>query len=388
MSMNGTWRFLPLPTEIHFGNGIVSTLPDRLRALGCSKPLIVTDAGMRAAGTVARVEQLLSVAGVNAGIYDGVTADSGTTLIEEAVGQAREIHADAIIGLGGGSSLDTAKAVAAMVTNSGSILDYIGIDKLPRKGIPVIAIPTAAGTGSEVTFWSVFLDDRTRLKVAVGGVLVYPDVALCDPELTLTLPPPATAATGMDALGHAVECYVNDACQPISAALALRAIELIGQHLRGAALNGRQVESRYAMMLASTIAGIAMNSTRLGLAHALAMPLGSYELRIPHGLIIGITLPYVMKFNHAARFDRYAAIARALGENVDGLSPADAASRSFAAVAALGRDIGIPARLSDVGLREEHVNAVAAEAVKSGNVAVNPRRACVEDLRNILREAL
>jgi alcohol dehydrogenase class IV len=388
MSIDSTFKFLPLPTEIHFGCGVVSTLPDRVRSLGCRKPLVVTDAGMRSAGTLERIERLLASAGLAARTYDAVMPDSGADLIAAAAELAKQADADVVIGLGGGSSLDTAKAVAAMVTNSGSILAYTGIGKLPRKGIPMVAIPTAAGTGSEVTFWSVFMDERTRLKAVVGSVLLFPAVALCDPELTLTLPSLPTAATGMDALGHAIECYTNDACQPISAALSLRAIELIGTHLRSAALNGRQVEARYGMALASTMAGIAMNSTRLGLAHALAMPLGSYDLRIPHGLAIGITLPAVMKFNHVARLDRYASVARALGEPVDGLSVRDAAARSFSAVAGLAQDIGIPAHLSDVGLREEHIDAVAAEAVKSGNVAVNPRRTCVEDLRNILLETL
>jgi len=388
MSAVGNFRFLPLPTEIHFGCGILATLPERLGALGCRKPILVTDRGMRAAGTVERIERLLASAGIEFTAYDGVTADSGSGLIAEAAGRAKDFGADSVIGLGGGSSLDSSKAVAAMITNSGTILDYTGIDKLVEKPVPVIAIPTAAGTGSEVTYWSVFIDDRTKLKVAAGGVLLFPAVALCDPELTLTLPPSATAATGMDALGHAVECYVNDACQPISAALALKAIELIGRHLRSAVLNGRQIEARSGMLLASTMAGIAMNSTRLGLAHALAMPLGSYGLRIPHGLAIGITLPAVMRFNHAARFERYIDVARALGEFVDGLPARKAAARSFAAVARLGRDVGLPKRLGDLGMREEHIDAVASEAIKSGNVAVNPRRASVEDLKFILRKTL
>lgn len=388
MHLDGTFRFLPLPTEIHFGCGIVAALPERIRALGCRKPLIVTDPGMRAAGTVERVEGLLASAGMDPQTYDRVTADSGSNLIAEAAEMAKDRGADVVVGLGGGSSLDTAKGVAAMAANSGSILDYTGIDKLPKKGIPVIAVPTASGTGSEVTYWSVFLNDRTGVKTAAGGVLLFPDVALCDPELTLTLPSLATAATGMDALGHAIECYTNDACQPISAALALRAIELIGRHLRSAVLNGRELEARYGMMLASTMAGIAMNSTRLGLAHALAMPLGSYDLRIPHGLAIGITLPVVMKFNHTARFDGYAAVARALGERIEHLSTADAAARSYAAVAKLKQEIGLPPGLGDLGLKEEHIGMVASEAIQSGNVPVNPRRACVEDLGAILREAM
>lgn len=388
MSFPTSFRFLPLPTEIHFGPGILATLPERIRALGGGPSLLVTDAGMRAAGLVDRVETLLRQAGLACRVYDAVTPDSGTALIAEATAIAKQAGAAIIIGLGGGSSLDTAKAVAAMCTNPGHILDYAGIDKLKHKPLPVVAIPTAAGTGSEVTFWSVFLDDNTRVKAAVGGVLLFPTAALCDPELTLTLPPSLTAATGMDALGHAIECFVNDACQPISAALAIEAVRMIGRHLRSAVLNGRQIESRSAMLLASTMAGIAMNSTRLGLAHAFAMPLGSFDLRMPHGVAIGITLPYVMRFNAPARPERYAAVAEALGEPVAGLPLREAAARAAEAVAALARDIGIPARLSQAGMREEHIDPVAAEAIKSGNVAVNPRRATLEDLKAILKEAL
>ena len=193
--------------------------------------------------------------------------------------------------IGGGSALDTAKAVSALATNPGSPLAYVGLHKLKVRPLPVIAIPTTAGTGSEVSLWSVFTDDDRKLKVAIGGVLLYPTVALCDPELTLALPPALTASTGLDALAHAIECYTNNACQPISAALALEAIRLIGAHLQSAALNGGDRQSRYAMMLASTMAGMAMNPTRLGLAHALAMPLGSWSLKIPHSLAIAVTLP-------------------------------------------------------------------------------------------------
>jgi alcohol dehydrogenase class IV len=384
---DGTFRFLPVPTEIHFGCGVAASLPERLRALGCRRAFLVTDPGVRAAGLVNELTRPLASAGMDAIVYDAVTADSGTGLIAEAAAQCRQAGADAVIGLGGGSSLDTAKAVAAMATHPGTILDYAGLDKIVNAPLPIIAVPTTAGTGSEVSLWSVFVNDQTRVKAAAGSVRLFPVIALCDPDLTLTLPPAATAATGMDALGHAVECYTNDACQPISAALALRSIELIGAHLRGAVLNGRR-EARYGMMLASTMAGIAMNSTRLGLAHALAMPLGSWELRIPHGLAIAITLPFVMQFNHAARLDRYADVARALGERVDGFSEREAAGCSVFAVRRLSQDVGIPAGLGQLGLREEHIECVAAEAIKSGNVAVNPRRASVEDLRSILKEAL
>jgi alcohol dehydrogenase len=226
------------------------------------------------------------------------------------------------------------------------------------------------------------------LKVAIGGVLLYPTIALCDPDLTAGLPPALTASTGMDALAHAIECYTNRACQPISASLALRAIELIGKHLRGATLDGRtDRQSRAAMLLGSTMAGMAMNSTRLGLAHALAMPLGSWGLKIPHSIAIAVTLPLVMEFNHSAAPERFAAVARALGECVGG-SPADAARRAAPAVAHLAEDIGIPKGLSEFGLRDEHVADVIEEAMKSGNVAVNPRSTSREELTEILRQAL
>lgn len=234
----------------------------------------------------------------------------------------------------------------------------------------------------------MFTDDATGVKVAIGSILLYPTVALCDPELTVGLPPALTAATGMDALAHAVECYTNNACQPISGTLALKAIELIGTHLRSAVLNGRNLGSRYGMMLAATMAGIAMNPTRLGLAHALAMPLGSWDLHIPHGVVLAVTLPHVMEFNYRAEADRFIDVARAFGERVDGLPRMEAASRAVAAVRSLAADIGIPASLGEYGLREEHVPRIVAEAMKSGNVPVNPRRADAEDLARILRQTL
>ena len=388
LNSSQTFSFLPVPTDIHFGCGVLSTLPDRLKSLGAKRPFLVTDAGLRAAGLVERVETLLASAGLPVAVFDGVKPDSGSDLIGEAASRLRASEADAVVGLGGGSSLDTAKAVAAMATNSGSILDYAGLHKIVNRPLPVVAIPTTAGTGSEVTLWSVFTDEGKKVKVAAGSVLLYPSVALCDPDLTIDLPPPLTAATGMDALGHAIECYTNDACQPISAALALEAIGMIGRFLRTAVLNGRDRSARYAMLLSSTMAGIAMNPTRLGLAHALAMPLGSWDFRIPHGAAIAITLPVVMEFNHLAQLERYIEVARALGEPVSRLSARDAAARSYAAVKRLAQDIGIPGGLGDFGLRQEHIDCVAAEAIKSGNVAVNPRRTSAEDLRRILHEAL
>jgi alcohol dehydrogenase class IV len=383
-----SFNFLPVPTDIHFGFGVVQSLPERVRALGARHVFVVTDPGVRAAGLLDCVTGPLDQAGIPVTVFDRVTADSSSTLIVEAGKTLAESGAEVVVGLGGGSALDTAKAVAALATNPGSPLDYVGLHKVTVRPLPVVAVPTTAGTGSEVTLWSVFTDDGRRLKVAIGGLLMYPAVALCDPELTLGLPRPLTAATGMDALGHAIECYTNTACQPISASLALRAIELIGAHLRTAASNGRDREARYAMMLASTMAGVAMNSTRLGLAHALAMPLGSGALKIPHGIAIAVTLPHVMEFNHLAAPDRFAAVARALGEPVEGLPVPDAAARAACAVRRLAEAIGIPAGLSEFGLNDDLIPGVVDEAIKSGNVAVNPRRTSRDELAGVLRRAL
>lgn len=382
------FNFLPIPTDIHFGCGVLRALPDRIKSLGGRKAFLVTDPGLRAAGIIDQVTPILQAAAIDFTLCDRVRPDSGSGLITQATEELKRSESDVVVGIGGGSSLDTAKAVAALAANPGSILDYVGLHKVRHRPLPVIAIPTTAGTGSEVTLWSVFTDDATGLKVAAGSVLLYPAVALCDPELTLELPPLLTASTGMDALGHAIECYTNNACQPISGALALTAIELIGRHLRSAVLNGRDRQSRYAMLLASTMAGIAMNPTRLGLAHALAMPLGSRELGVPHGITIAVTLPVVMEFNHVAEPDRFADVARALGEPVENLSRLEAAARSVSAVGNLARDVGISGGLFKYGVREEHIPAVVEEAVKSGNVLVNPRRAGREDLAGILRRAL
>jgi alcohol dehydrogenase class IV len=382
------FAFTPMPADLQFGFGIIDTLPAQVRKLGGTKAYIVTDAGLRKAGVIDRIEAILKAGGVASTVYDKVVGDSGTNLIMEAAGEARRVGAEVVIGIGGGSSLDTSKAVAMMAKLPGHITDYAGLDKVPEDPLPIINVPTAAGTGSEVSIWSVFTNDANGVKIASGSVRLIPKVVLADPELTVGLPPALTASTGMDALGHAVECYVNKACQPISGALALEAIQLIGKHLRTAVHDGKNRAARYGMLLASTMAGIAMNPTRLGLAHALAMPLGSWDLHIHHGTIIAITLPEVMEFNHSAAPERYAAVAEALGEDVHGLDPLKAAAKSVSAVRRLKQDVGITKGLGELGLREDKVALVVDEAMKSGNVTVNPRATSRADMEAILRASM
>ena len=382
------FEFRPLSTHILFGIGTIAQLGERLAAQGWSRALVVTDRGVVKAGITDRVVASLRAAGVDVAVFDEVAPDSGTAICEAATRRLREHGSHVVVGVGGGSALDTAKAAALLATNPGPLAAYEGLGKVEQEPLPLVAIPTTAGTGSEVSLWAVILNDADRRKIGIGSVLLYPKLAVCDPELTLGLPPETTATTGMDALAHAVETYVNNACQPISAALALRAIELIGQHLRTAVTNGRLLGSRYAMLLGATMAGLAMNSTRLGVAHALAMPLGSWHLRVPHGIAVSILLPHVMEFNLVAALPRFVDIARALGEPVEGLSTRAAAERAVEAVRRLARDIGIPEGLRRFGVGEADIPRVCAEAMKSGNIAVNPRLVRQEDLEAICRAAL
>ncbi len=385
---NQCFNFFPVPTDIHFGFGVVSLLTQRVRSFGTARVFVITDPGIRSAGILDMVLTLLSAGGIDFEVYGGVKADSGSELIAEATQQLLRSGAEVVVAIGGGSVLDTAKAVAMLATNSGSLFDYTGLHRVKNRSLPVIAVPTTAGTGSEVSLWSVFTNDESGLKVAIGSFHLYPAIALCDPELTLDLPPELTAATGMDALAHAIECYTNNASQPISAPLALTAMELIAGNLRSAVLENRNRASRYAMLLGSTLAGIAMNPTRLGLAHALAMPLGSWDLRIPHGLAVAVTLPRVMRFNHVAVPERFRRVCEALGEKADEISLLDAALRAVEAVEKLSADIGIPRGLSECGLRIDHVQRVVDEAMKSGNVVVNPRPTSKEELATILEQCL
>ncbi len=390
MNMNAgqTFNFFPIPTDIHFGAGILKTLPTHVKALGTQKAFLVTDPGLKAAGILDRVVSLLKENKIEVEVCDRVKPDSSSSLVDTTAQELKQSGAGVVIGIGGGSSLDTSKAVAALATNPGSCIDYAGMNKVRNKPLPIIAIPTTAGTGSEVTYWAIFTDETRNLKLAIGSYLIYPTIALCDPELTLNLPPSLTASTGMDALAHAVECCTNNACQPISRALAMDAVRLIGLHLRSAVLNGSNIESRYGMMLASTMAGMAMNSTRLGLAHALAMPLGSWDLHVPHGVVLAILLPLAMEFNYLAEPDRFVEVAAAMGERVDGMNRLDGARRAVEAVRVLARDVGIPGTMSSFGLQERHIGPVVEEAMKSGNIPVNPRKVTAADLEQMLRMIL
>lgn len=386
MELNRIFRY-EIPTIIEFGNGSIKMLADHVKALGGNKVLIVGDPGVVQAGVVDRLTAPLKAADIPYAIFSEIEADPDISSVEKGTEIAKAEGCDLVVGVGGGSSLDTAKAIGIMLTNPGHIRDYVGINKVLVQGAPVIAVPTTAGTGSEMTIWSVLSDKKEKIKLSVGSTYNCPTLALCDPELTVTLPPHITAATGMDALTHALESYVNKATQPISEGLSIQSMKMIARSLRLAVVQGENVQARHDMLLASLIAAMAFNSTRLGLAHALALPLGAH-FKIPHGTVNAILLPEVMQFNIIGNVSKYAEIATIFGEKVEHLTMREAAERSVYAIRQLKNDVGITQTLSDYGVKEEHLDFIVEEAMLSGNVPVNPRKPSLEDLKNICRAAM
>lgn len=376
-----------IPTAIEFGNGVIKDLAKHVKSLGGTKVLVVGDPGVVQAGVVDKLAKPLEDNRIPYVTFSEIEPDPAIQSVEKGLQLAREEGCDLVVGVGGGSSLDTAKAIGLMITNSGHIRDYVGIDLVPNQAAPVIAVPTTAGTGSELTIWSVLSDKEAKAKISVGSIYNMPTLALCDPGLTTTLPPHITAATGMDALTHALESYVNKVTQPISEGMSVQSMKMIAKHLRLAVVQGENVEARSQMLLASLIAAMAFNSTRLGLAHALAIPLGAH-FKIPHGVVNAILLPEVMQYNIVGNVDKFAEIASIFGERTDHLTPREAAERSVIAIRQLKKDIGITQTLSDFGLEEEHLDMIAEEAMLSGNVPVNPVKPTLEDLKNICRAAM
>ena len=388
LDVDATFNFFPITTDIHCGYGALKDLPTHVKALGGSKAVLVTDPGLRQIGMAEKVEKVLADASIACSTYDKVPENSSTGSANAIVAMVKETGADILVSLGGGSAIDTSKIAAAMAVHDGSLADYMGMGKFTRPSLPVIAIPTAAGTGAEVSQFAVITDDETQTKIPCGGKTLLPRLALLDPELTVSLPAKLTAATGMDALAHSMECFVNTACQPISGSLAWGGMTLVGRYLRRAVADGTDKEARYGMLLASTLGLMAMNSTRVGPAHALSIPLGSWGTHLHHGLLIAILLPPVMAFNVSAAPERYASVARAMGVQTDGMALPEAAAASVDEIKKLNADIGIPADLKSYNIAEKLVDPILDEAMKSGNLLVNPRPVERPDLEKMLRSLL
>jgi len=367
------------------GRGCLSELPAEVERLGAKRLLIVTDPGLMQTGIPARVAKLLSAFEVV--IYSDVESDPSVESVDACAEFVKENGFDLLIGLGGGSPIDTAKWVSVLATNGGKTEDYLGIEKVSKPGLPKIFIPTTAGTGSEVTNVAVLSLKSLHTKKGIVSRYLVADVAMLDAELTLGLPTHITAATGMDALTHAIEAYVSRFAQPLTDYFALEAITRLGRSLRTAVHFGANIEAREDVLTASMYAGLAFGSAATGMVHGLAMPLGGLY-NVPHGIANAVLLPHVMKFNLVAATRRFGDIARALGEQTEGLSEIAAAERAIVAVKALSEDIGIPKYVDQLGISRKGIPAIAKDGMtNTRQILPNPRDVTYEGLIGILNEA-
>ncbi|HEX7513734.1 MAG TPA: iron-containing alcohol dehydrogenase, partial [Candidatus Methylomirabilis sp.] len=293
---------------------------------------------------------------------------------------------DGLIAVGGGSPMDAAKAIGFLASNGGPMRDYFAGKKVERPLPPLAAIPTTCGTGSEVTQFAVITDTETHFKLGIGSPFNIPKVALVDPSLLVKLPSRLVASTGMDALCHAIEAYTSLLAQPVSDAFSLQAIRMIGQHLRTAVANGNLTDLT-GMAMASMLAGLAFNNTRTTLVHAMSHAVTGHA-SVPHGVANAILVPYAMEFNLIGSPEKHGDIAAALGEDTDGLSVMDAARAAVDAVQELANDVGIPHTLREMGVTEAHLEAMADDAMKSGGIALNPRRPTRQDVLALYKKAL
>ncbi|ABB31286.1 iron-containing alcohol dehydrogenase [Geobacter metallireducens RCH3] len=376
-----------IPTVTLMGVGSSKETGAQVKALGARKALLVTDKGISAMGMADQIKQQVEAAGVAVVIFDGAEPNPTDTNVHDGVKVYQENGCDSIISLGGGSSHDCAKGVGLVIGNGGHIRDFEGVNKSTKPMPPFVAINTTAGTASEMTRFCIITNTDTHVKMAIVDWRCTPNIAINDPVLMLGKPAPLTAATGMDALTHAVEAYVSTIATPITDACALQAIKLIAEYLSPAVANGDNLEARDRMAYAEYLAGMAFNNASLGYVHSMAHQLGGFY-NLPHGVCNAILLPAVSEFNAIACPKRYADIAVALGEDITGLAPLDAAAKAIAAIRKLSAAIGIPAGLKELNVKEEDLKVMAENAKKDACQLTNPRKATLEQVIGIFKAAM
>jgi len=373
--------------RILFGLGAVEKIGTEAQLLKAKKILIVTDTGVIQAGLLEGIEKSLQSIGLPFVIFDGVEPDPRIEVVEKSVEKAKKEGIDLIIGFGGGSSLDIAKVTSIMITNLGKIDSFFGIDLVPNPGVPLILIPTTAGTGSEVTPIAILSDTKEKLKKGIVSAYLFPEVAIVDPKLTIGLPPSVTAFTGMDALTHAIESFYSINATDLSDLLAFRAMELLSKNIRMAFAHGENLVARSNVMEGSLLAGIAFANAGVGAVHAFAYPLGG-EFHLAHGLTNTLMLPYVMRYNIMGCPSKFAQMAKAFGERVEGISELVGAEIAVRFVERLSDDLRVPRRLRDVGIPEDAIPRLAEAAMKVTRLlANNPRKMTLEDAVTIYKSA-
>ena len=379
-----------MPSTVHFGENAAKEAGNEARQLGAKKALFITDKILREIGVVQPVLDSLSAVDIKAVVFDGVDGEPTQDYVKKGLDIYLREKCDIIVAAGGGSSIDTAKAVRVMASNPGRIQDYMGIGKITKAGPPMIAIPTTAGTGSEASMFTIIADTENDVKMLIGSPVVIPTVALVDPVMTLKMPRALTAATGLDALTHAIEAYVSIKSQPMSDIMALSAIRLLGEFLPQAWANPDNLEARSQTLLGSFQAGIAFSNASVALVHGMSRPIGAL-FHIAHGVSNAALLGIVMEFSLMGSPDRYADIAHALGESVEGLNSLEAAKRGADRVNSMIKMLEIP-NLTQMGVNREKlepvVSKMAEDALASGSPANNPRKATKKEIIELYYMAL
>jgi alcohol dehydrogenase len=378
---------LSLAPRILFGVGTVQQAGGEASRLGITHALVVTDGGLVQTDIPGKVTKALDDAGVKWTLFGEVEPNPSIGTVHKGLEVYTRQQCDGLVAVGGGSPIDAAKAIGMLATNGGNIREYFGADRIKKPLPPLVAIPTTCGTGSEVTQFTVITDTESHFKMGIGSPHNIPKVAIVDPALLAKLPGRMVAATGMDALCHAIESYTSQAAQFLSDTFSLRAIELIGRHLRPAVANGNLTDLT-GMAMASTLAGLGFNNTRTTLVHAMSHAVTAHA-QVPHGIANAILVRYVMEFNLIGNPEKHADIGAALGEDTDGLLPMEAGHVAVDAVRELADDVGIPQTLREVNVTEAMLEPMTDSALKAVmGVALNPRRPSREDVVTLYRSAL
>lgn len=381
------YKKFAMGTAVFMGEGCRGILEAQAALLGGSTALLVTDKGLVKAGVVAKVLSGMDPRKLKVVVFDEVTPDPSVKTVDAGGAMAREKGCDIIIAVGGGSPIDAAKGISVVASNSGSSADYEGLDKYARPPLPVIAIPTTVGTGSEVTFGAVLTNTETNCKFILYGHNLAPKVAILDPELLAGIPRSVVVPTGMDALTHGIESYLSKGATPQSRPLALEAIRIISGNIRKAAEDAANMEVLSNMLYGANIAGIAFACSRLGVVHAMALPLGAF-FHVPHGVANAVLLSHGLEYNLGYDNAGYRRIAEAMGESTSGLAPEQAARRAVECVRDLTRQLGVPAGLSALGVGRDRIPDMAGDAMKSSHVAANPRPMTPQDVADLYARAL
>lgn len=384
----GKGKIFQTTSRIVRGAGSLSDVADEITRLGTSKVMIVTDPGIVAAGIVGKLEKVLIAADIAYNICDQIEPDPRLQLAVDTAEQLKATATDLVIGIGGGSAIDIAKVSAVLVTNEGDISSFIGIDQIAKAGLPTIIIPTTAGTGSEVTPIAILSDHDEKLKKGIVSPYLFPTVALLDPELTVGLPPHVTAATGMDALIHAVEAFTSKNADSLTDVFACRAMELIYTNIRKVFQNSSDITARANMLEGSLLAGMAFANAGVTAVHAFAYPIGA-EFHIPHGVANSIMLTPVMEFNMSGNLSKFATIGKTFGYDVSGMSEKEAATLAVDSLRQLAHDLQIPKHLSEFGIKDSDIPGLAKGVMKVTRLLDNnPRILTLQDAEEIYRKVL